>query len=288
MMIILLGAGGQLGREWQHFLERSGEEQYDFIPYSSSDLDITRSDELAAELEKRQADVVINCAAYTNVDGAEKERERARKVNAGAVSQLAELSTVLGFKLIHYSTDYVFPGRAEDRSKYPQGYGEDHPAAPVNFYGQTKWEGEQAIRAKSSNFLVLRVSWLCGAYGANFIKTMLKLGRERKALQVVNDQLGSPTFTSSVVQHSWTLLQGGHTGTFHSTSGGLLTWYDLAKSVFEEEEMEVEVEAVSSDAFPTAARRPRFSKLNTGKIASLPGCEIIDWKEGLRRMLEQL
>ncbi|MDZ7683224.1 MAG: NAD(P)-dependent oxidoreductase [Fodinibius sp.] len=164
------------------------------------------------------------------------------------------------------------PGRKADREAYPDGYPEDAPADPINTYGRTKWEGEQAIRSATDDYLILRLSWVCGQFGGNFVKTMLKLGRERDDLQVVNDQWGSPTFAENVVQNTLALLQADRKGTFNITSGGLITWYDLARAIFELSDIDVAVEAVDSDAFPTKADRPFFSKLGTEKkLRSLKG-----------------
>lgn len=287
MKILLLGASGQLGKEWQKFVERSNS-NIDLLTYNSSQLDITHYKEMSDELRKQQPDAVVNCAAYTDVDGAEEERKAARKVNVEAVLYLTELSNELGFKLIHYSTDYVFPGTKDDHKKNPDGYSEDHSANPVNWYGKTKWEGEQAIRQTTDDYLIIRLSWLCGEYGGNFVKTMLKLGSERDELQVVNDQWGSPTFTKNVVQNSLGLLGLEVAGIYHITSKGLITWYDFAKAIFEMSGIGVSLKPVSSQEFPTKARRPYFSKLNTERIELIENCEIIDWQEGLRALLNQL
>lgn len=287
MKIVLLGASGQLGREWQHFLkERSVDAE--LLPYHSSQLDITQPEKVRNEMMKQQPDAVVNCAAYTNVDGAEDQKELARKVNVDAVENLAKLSDELGFKLIHYSTDYVFPGKEEDRQTLPAGYPEDHSANPVNFYGQTKWEGEEAIQKASDNYLIIRVSWLCGAHGKNFVKTMLRLGQERDELQVINDQWGSPTFAGNVVENSFHLMKSDQTGTFHITSRGLLSWYDFAKAIFSMSGMNIKVEPISSEDFPTNAKRPYFSKLSTVKMESVSRGSINEWEEGLRQLLDQL
>lgn len=288
MKIVLLGASGQLGREWQKVISRQHANEITLIPYTSSDLDITHYREMSDELRKQEPDVVVNCAAYTDVDGAEEHRKLAHKVNVEAVLLLAELSQELEYTLMHYSTDYVFPGYKQDRNALSGGYPEDHDINPVNWYGRTKWEGEQAIRNTTENHLIIRVSWLCGQYGSNFVKTMLKLGREREKLQVVNDQWGSPTFTENVVSNCLQLLSSSSAGTFHITSKGLITWYDFANAIFEQKEIEVELEAVDSEAFPTKAKRPYFSKLNTDKIESVTHTELIDWEKGLRKLLTTL
>lgn len=288
MKIILLGASGQLGQEWQVFADQYGSENIELLPYSSSDLDITHYQEVSDELRAQKPDVVVNCAAYTDVDGAEEHRKLAQKVNVEAVLYLAELSHELEFKLVHYSTDYVFPGSRLDKREWPEGYPEDHPADPINWYGRTKWEGEQAIRTTTNNHIIMRVSWLCGQYGSNFVKTMLKLGREKDQLQVVNDQWGSPSFATNIVQNSLALLDAEGFGTYHLSSQGVISWYDFAKKIFALSDIDVELAAVDSDAFPTKAKRPYFSKLSTKKIQQIPGTELIDWSEGLALLLEQL
>lgn len=288
MKIALLGASGQLGQEWQSVVANRYANDIVLLPYTSSELDITQFDKVSGELHSKQPEIVINCAAYTDVDGAEDDREQSRRINAGAVANLAALSREIGFKLMHYSTDYVFPGNRKDRSELPDGYPEGHPTDPINWYGQTKWEGEQAIRKTAENYLIIRLSWLCGKFGSNFVKTMLRLGEERDKLQVVDDQWGSPTFTENVVNNSLRLLEAGSNGTFHVTSDGLITWYDFAQAIFDYENIDVSVEPVSSDAFPTKAERPHFSKLSTKKIEHIDGCQIINWKKGLQKLLKQL
>ena len=287
MKILLLGASGQLGQEWQLRLDRRSED-YIILPYTSTQLDITHYREVSDELRDRKPNVVINCAAYTNVDGAEENRQLAQKVNVEAVLYLAELSKELEFKLIHYSTDYVFPGDQLDRQEFPNGYPETHRADPINWYGKTKWEGEQAVRNTTGNHLIIRLSWLCGQFGQNFVKTMLKLGRERDKIEVVNDQFGSPTFSENVVTNCLNLLGSGSTGTFHVTSKGIITWYDFARSIFTKSGIDVNLIPVSSEAFPTKAKRPHFSKLDTEKLEVVSGSEIIDWEEGLQVLLAQL
>lgn len=285
---ILLGASGQLGKEWQRIVEQDHSDEIKLLPYTSSDLDITHYQEVSDEFREQKPDVVINCAAYTDVDGAENHRKLARKVNTEAVLYLAELSNELDFTLIHYSTDYVFPGTKLSKKEFPEGYPETYSADPINWYGKTKWEGEQAIRQTTKNHLVIRVSWLCGRDGSNFVKTMLRLGKERDELQVVNDQWGSPTFAENVVINCLNLLYKQANGTYHVTSKGIITWYDFAKAIFAISDSEVSLEKVTSDAFPTKAQRPYFSKLNTKKIEGVPGSELIDWKKGLRKLLGQL
>lgn len=289
MKCIVLGAGGQLGREWMDQLSNSNLSLFNLYKgFGSDQADITERDEIATLLDAEVPDVVINCAAYTKVDEAEEQRELAEQVNSIAVKSLAEQCSGRNIKLVHYSTDYIFPGNKEDRQRFPQGYPEDHETSPVNWYGATKLKGEKAIRQSGAAHLIIRVSWLCGAHGSNFVKTMLRLADEQNELNVVNDQWGSPTFTENVVLNTLSLLQENKEGIFNITSDGIITWYDLACEIFGISGKEIQVNAVSSDAFQTKATRPRFSKLDTSKLAQVKGAAIIPWKEGLNNLLEKL
>ena len=285
MKIVVLGAGGQLGSEWQSFLE---ERKMAVHPYSSGEVDITNPKEIGRVIDEVSPDLLINCAAYTDVDRAEEEREQALEVNATAVDYLARACKRREIKLVHFSTDYVFPGKKEDREKYPGGYVEDHPVSPVNWYGETKLRGEQAIRNQDGNYLIVRVSWLCGKFGSNFVTKMLSLAEEHRELRVVSDQYGSPTFTGNVVLNTFNLIQKQQVGIFHITSEGLISWYDFARAVFRIADKDVSVKAVTSDEFPTTARRPFFSKLNIEKIKKVPGTVTRNWEEGLTMLLREL
>lgn len=285
---MLLGASGQLGREWQLLGSQLHERNILFLPYTSSQLDISRFEGVSREIAEIKPEMVINCAAYTKVDRAEKEREQARTINAEAVSHLAEQCRKQGSKLIHYSTDYVFPGKEGDRDRFPKGYPEDHPADPVNWYGQTKWEGEQAIRASGCHYLIIRTTWLCGRFGNNFVKTMLKYGRERDELQVVDDQWGSPSFADEVVKHTFKLIEEDAEGTYHLTSGGLTNWWEFAMKIFEYSDISVAVKPVSSEEFPTDAPRPKFSKLDTRRAEEEYGIKADPWEKGLKRLLKEI
>ena len=285
MKFLITGAKGQLGREWVKQLTRLGT---DFMAPGSGELDITDSAQIAVVLDKYRPDVVINCAAYTKVDLAEDEAERSYSINAKAVADLAGLCKARNMRLVHYSTDYVFSGKREDMEVFPEGYREEHPTDPINTYGASKRRGEQAIIDSGCVYLILRVSWLCGAEGHNFVKTMLRLAEERKELNVVNDQFGSPTYASNVVLNSLALINQKESGLFHLSSTGMCSWFELAQEIFAQTGTEIQLHAVDSSAFPTKAVRPAFSKLNTQKIATIPGIELLDWKTGLRDLLKEL
>lgn len=284
MNILITGAGGQLGREWVDYLEES---DHNVSAYTSSHLDITDSDAIHAVLSDESPDILINCAAYTNVDGAEENPEDAHRVNEIGVQYLAHACSRHGVKLIHYSTDYVFKGSEEEKTKLPNGYDEEYPPSPNNVYGESKRGGEVAIEKFADRWMILRVSWLCGRYGSNFVKTMLSLMETKDKLQVVNDQRGAPTYCFDVVEKTMRLIEMGETGYFHISSEGTITWYDLTKEIAGLKNHNIELEAVSSDNFPRTASRPSFSLLNTDKIEAL-GLKPIGWKPGLEQLLNQI
>lgn len=283
MKYLITGAGGQLGTEWKRWCEQRDS---DFVAYGSSELDITDRKTVQMTLKKEQPDVVINCAAYTKVDDAEEFPEKAFEVNEYGVMNLAEACAIYNIKLVHYSTDYVFPGRAEDRQRYPDGYPEDADTAPVNVYGASKRGGEQQLMRKAGEWLLIRVSWLCGPGGKNFINTMLNMSDNRDTLQVVDDQMGSPSFTFDVVDKTVRLLDDRQEGIFHISSKGLISWADFAGEIFRESGKRVTVERVSSDHFPAKAVRPAFSYLSNSK-AEDSGLRVLDWKSGLSDFLQK-
>jgi dTDP-4-dehydrorhamnose reductase len=288
MKLLILGASGQLGREWQAYLKTFKDENLIAVPYSSAELDINHYEQVKYELHEHQPDAIINCAAYTSVDKAEESRDKARQINSEAVKNIAELCRKYDIKLIHFSTDYIFAGRKKDQQLLPKGYPEGHPADPVNWYGQTKWEGEQAIRETACKYLIIRVSWLCGAFGANFVRTMLQLAENQKEVNVVDDQVGSPTYAHNLVKNTLMLIEEGREGTYHQTSRGVISWADFAEGIFELAGKQISVNRVSSDDYPTKAARPFYSKLNTEKIEQLSGIKTADWKTGLQALLKQI
>lgn len=285
MRILITGGNGQLGNQWVNYLNKQGVE---FISLPSSDLDITDHEDVRRVLNNLKPNHIINCAAYTNVDNAEAEKEKAFAVNAYGVKNLADYCASKGIKLVHFSTDYVFSGTEEDHVENPKGYTEHHPTNPVNVYGESKLAGEKAILESDCNYLIIRISWLCGKYGQNFVKTMLRLASERDELSVVNDQYGCPTFAENVVKNTWELSVQNISGIYHLSSLGKITWFDFAKEIFTQSGSEVNLEPVDSSEFPTKAKRPAFSLLNTQKIANIPNISLINWKEGLKNMLAEL
>ncbi|MEX2398101.1 MAG: dTDP-4-dehydrorhamnose reductase, partial [Balneolales bacterium] len=228
--ILLFGASGQLGSQWNLYLKGKG---FSYKSCTSSVVDITDGTSLRSVFNSYRPDIVINCAAFTNVDLAEDEPEEAREVNGEAVGTIAKLCEDAGAKLIHYSTDYVFPGDSEDRERLPLGYPETYDPNPVNTYGLTKLIGEQLLQKYCSNYIIIRTSWVCGPGGINFIKTMLRLSEEKDELRVVNDQFGAPTFTGNIVENTMALIDADFKGLIHASSSGLTNWHELAAATFE-------------------------------------------------------
>ena len=285
MRILITGGNGQLGSECVYFLNKQGVE---FIALPSSDLDITDHADVRRVLNNLRPDLLINCAAYTKVDQAEDEKEKAFAVNADGVKNLADYCAEHKIKFIHFSTDYVFEGSLEDKDRLPEGYPEDHPTSPINAYGESKLAGEVSILNSGCNHLIIRVSWLCGRFGNNFVKSMIRLGKERDELNIVNDQFGSPTFADNVVENTWHLIDQNISGLYHITSRGMITWYDLAQAIFKKTGEPVKVKPISSSEYPTKAKRPAFSLLSTKKIAAVPKITLTDWQEGLHKLLANI
>ncbi|NBB76504.1 MAG: dTDP-4-dehydrorhamnose reductase [Bacteroidetes bacterium] len=284
MSYLITGASGQLGREWVQYAKQQG------IPYralSHQELDITDPAFVEMLLKKVKPKVLINCAAYTNVDGAETQKDLAFSVNRDGVANLVNASAKLGIKMVHYSTDYIFSGSSDDRIKFARGYPEDAPKDPVNVYGESKAAGESALSESGADYLLLRVSWLCGRFGSNFVKTMLGLGAKRKSLRVVDDQLSSPSFTDQVTEQTNRLLKKGAEGTYHLSSKGMISWADYATEIFNLSGFQINVERISSKEYGFEAERPKYSLLSTAKAES-EGVEIIEWRSGLKSLLKQI
>lgn len=284
MRILITGAGGQLGREWVDYLRNS---RHQAAGFGSDELDIMQPRQIEEKLEGFRPDLLINCAAFTAVDDAEENIKKAYEINRDGVGNLVEACNKYQTKLLHFSTDYVFKGDASASEKMKDGYDEHHERIPQNVYGASKKEGEDLIEKFANKWLIIRVSWLCGQYGNNFVKTMLRLSREKKQLKVVNDQTGSPTFCFDLVPKAMKLVESGQNGYFHFRSEGVATWYDLTCEIVKLTQSSTEVVPVSTSEFPTKAKRPAFSLLSIKKIHDL-GIKPIQWKKGLVRLINQI
>ena len=252
-----------LGRDLAQFFS-----DRDSILWDKEELDITDKEAVAVKISELNPSIIINSAAYTDVDGCELNRKLATNVNGKAVGYLASATRKIGAILVHYSTDYVFDG------KNPDGYKEDDkPGQPVNFYGRSKLLGEKLLKENCEMYYLIRTSWLFGRHGKNFVDTMLKLGRKEKKLRVVNDQRGKPTYSFDLAQKTRELIESQKPcGIYHITNTGETTWYDFAKEIFrqagERDEVynKVKVISCSSQEFSSPAKRPKYSTLINTKL----------------------
>lgn len=281
MNYLITGAGGQLGAEWSNYLQQNS---IDYVAFDSAEMDIADKKTVHKRISDIKPDVIINCAAYTNVDQAEEEAERAFLVNRIGVQNICDAANAVGAKVVHFSTDYVFSGSSDDAMSFPDGYPEEAPVNPQNTYGKSKLEGEKVLRNNVSDFILIRVSWLCAPEGKNFVNTMLRLGSEKDLLTVVDDQIGTPTFTFDLVEKTVELLRQNESGLFHVSCSGKLSWADFAEEIFRISGLKTTVKRVSSSEFKTKAKRPAYSLLSKQKIIDL-GIEPMDWKSGLKQLL---
>jgi dTDP-4-dehydrorhamnose reductase len=272
---LVTGAGGMLGRDLVAALERRGEL---VTGLDRPDLDVTDGAAVAAAVAAARPDVVVNCAAWTAVDDAEKHEERALAVNGGGPAHLAEACAAGGARLVQLSTDYVFPGTGQ------RPYREDDPPAPASAYGRTKLAGERAVlgRLPDAGFVV-RTAWLYGAHGGSFVRTMIALEGRRPAVDVVDDQHGQPTWTMDVAQQIIALIgAGAPPGVYHATSSGQTTWFALAREVFRLLGADpARVRPVPTSAMPRPAPRPAYSVLGHGAWARAGVPPIGDWQASL-------
>ncbi|AWH75126.1 dTDP-4-dehydrorhamnose reductase [Dokdonia sp. Dokd-P16] len=282
--IVVTGALGQLGMALQEQSKHHAD--FECIFLARKDLDISSRDNISLVLNKHQPDVVINTAAYTAVDAAEDDKKQAFLVNETAVGYLAEECKKRDCALIHVSTDYVFDGNKST------AYVESDKPNPQTVYGASKLGGELLIESsKISKYAIIRTSWVYSVYRHNFVKTMLRLGKERDSLSVVNDQLGCPTWANDLADTILTVareLKEDSSGVYHYSNKGSITWYDFAKAIFENAQIDVLITPVTSDLFPTKAKRPKNSVLDTHKIKKQFQVDIPEWEYSLQKMLKGL
>ena len=226
---------------------------------------------------------MIHCAAYTAVDAAEDNEDLCRKVNAEGTRNIAEVCRKLDIKMMYFSTDYVFNGQGE------RPWEPDDPREPLNVYGQTKYEGELAVQELLEKYFIVRIAWVFGVNGKNFIKTMLRLGKERGAVSVVDDQIGSPTYTYDLARLVVDMIQTDRYGIYHATNEGLCSWYEFACQIFKAAGMnQVKVTPVDSTAFPAKAKRPHNSRMDKSKLAENGFEPLPSWKDALERYLKEI
>lgn len=279
MKVLVTGAKGQLGTDLMNELAKRGIEG---IGVDVQEMDITDAEACRCVIKNSGADAVIHCAAYTAVDAAEDNVDLCRRINGEGTRNVAQACKEADTKLMYISTDYVFDGQGT------RPWEPDDERHPLNVYGQTKYEGELAVEELSDKYFIVRIAWVFGVAGKNFIKTMLRLGKERGAVSVVDDQIGSPTYTYDLARLLVDMIQTDKYGRYHATNEGLCSWYEFAKEIFRQAGMDVPVTPVSSDAFPAKATRPSNSRLNKDKLSENGFERLPAWQDALGRFLKEI
>ena len=280
MRVLVTGIKGQLGYDIVKECEKRGIEA---IGVDVAEMDITDADKVREVITNAKVDAVMHCAAYTAVDAAEENVELCRKVNATGTENIAKVCKELDIKMVYISTDYVFNGEGE------HFWQPDEERQPLNVYGQTKYEGELAVETYLEKYFTVRIAWVFGINGNNFIKTMLRLGKERGAVSVVNDQVGSPTYTYDLAKLLVDMVQTEKYGRYHATNEGICSWYEFACEIFKQAGMkEVQVTPVASDAFPVKAKRPFNSRMSKEKLEENGFERLPSWQDALQRYLKEL
>lgn len=278
MKVLVTGVRGQLGYDVVNELEKRG---HAAVGVDIQEMDITDARAVRRVLTETCPDGVIHCAAYTAVDAAEDNVELCRQVNAAGTENVAAVCRDLGCKLMYISTDYVFNGQGT------RPWEPDDEREPLNVYGQTKYEGELAVEQLEKYFIV-RIAWVFGVNGKNFIKTMLNLGRTRDSLTVVDDQIGSPTYTYDLARLLVDMIETEKYGRYHATNEGLCTWYEFACEIFKQAGIQVKVTPVASDQYPAKAKRPMNSRMDKSKLTANGFRPLPPWQDALGRYLEAI
>ena len=278
--ILVTGSNGQLGSEIK--VLESKYSNYNFIFTDIAELDLTKADDVDKFIKNNKVNCCINCAAYTAVDKAEDEQDLALLVNAMAVENLAKACEKAKARLIHVSTDYVFDGSNH------MPYVETDEPFPNSFYGVSKLQGEKAVTDNISDYAIVRTSWLYSSFGNNFVKTMIRLGKERDELGVVVDQVGTPTYAADLADALLTMVKSEIVGIYHYSNQGVISWYDFAKAIMDIGKINCKVNAIESKDFPAKANRPFYSVLNKAKIATDFNIQIPYWLDSLKIMIKKL
>ncbi len=278
--ILVTGANGQLGKSLKNTC--SNDENVHWYFTTSKDLDITCSLSLEDFLLKNKINYIVNCAAYTNVEKAEEEKEKAMLVNSFSVKRLAELSKENNIILIHISTDFVFDGEKQ------KPYIEDDITNPINIYGESKLKGEKFIQDILDDYFIIRTSWVYSEHGNNFVKTMLKLAQTKDELKVIDDQIGAPTYAKDLAIAIKQIIydENRNFGLYNFSNLGEISWFEFAKKIFELTKNSIEVLPISSNEYKTKAQRPKFSVLNKEKIQRELNIELSDWVSSLNKSIK--
>ena len=280
--ILVTGANGQLGSEIKMLAPNYP--HFNFIFTDIDDFPLDQSAVIQTNFNQLQPDIVINCAAYTAVDKAEQDTVLADAINHLAIATLARLCNESGAKLVHISTDYVFDGTS------PIAYTEEDKPNPKSVYGLTKLAGETACLKNCPESIIIRTAWVYSEFGNNFVKTMLRLMSEKDTLNVVNDQVGSPTYAADLAQVILTILDSTKwvSGMYHYSNAGEISWYDFAQDIKEIAQKTCEISGIPASSYPTPAQRPAYSLLDKSKIKAIYGIEPVDYKISLRIMMDKM
>ncbi len=278
MKLLVTGVKGQLGHD---IVNECKKRNIEAIGVDVEEMDITDSKKVEEIIKSGNYDAIVHCAAWTAVDKAEDEVEACTKVNVDGTKNIAKVCKELDIPMMYFSTDYVFDGQGD------QPWNEYDKRNPLNVYGQTKYEGELAVETLEKHFIV-RIAWVFGVNGNNFIKTMLRLGKERGAVSVVNDQIGSPTYTYDLSKLAVDMILTDKYGTYHATNEGLCSWYDFACEIFKQAKLDVEVTPVDSNAFPAKAKRPSNSRMSKEMLDKNGFKRLPTWQDALGRYLEKI
>ncbi len=279
MKVLVTGAKGQLGHD---LMNEFAKRKIDAIGVDIEEMDITDPEAADRVITASGADAVIHCAAYTAVDAAEDNPQLCKKINGEGTENIAKVCARLDIPMMYISTDYVFNGQGE------RPWEPDDPREPLNVYGEAKYEGELAVEKWLKKYFIVRIAWVFGINGKNFIKTMLRLGKERGKVSVVDDQIGSPTYTYDLARLLADMIQTDKYGRYHATNEGLCSWYEFAVEIFRQAGLSVDVTPVSSGEYAAKAKRPMNSRMSKDKLEQNGFTRLPSWQDALSRYLEEL
>lgn len=282
MKILVTGASGQLGQEFQNNVSKSKD---DFYFTDELDLDITNKNHVLNYVSDNQIDLIINCAAYTNVNESEINKYQAIKVNSDAVKNLVEICEEKKLKMIHFSTDYVYNSNSINPIK------EESNISPVNYYGFSKRQGEKFIEKSSSNLIIIRTSWLYSIYGNNFVKTMIKKGENDDKVYVIKDQFGCPTYSKDLVDCTLNIIASNKLNrhkVYNFSNEGYTNWYDFTKKIFELKKINCSIISVDSKKYKSIAKRPKYSVTDKSRIKDIFNINIRNWEDALEEFINNI
>lgn len=279
MRVLVTGVKGQLGYDVVKDLEKRG---YKPIGVDREEMDLMNNESIRHFIMEIRPEAIIHCAAYTAVDKAEEEVDVCYQVNAEAVKVIAQCAKELEVKLIYISTDYVFDGTKDGE------YVETDMPNPINVYGASKLKGEQYVQDLLTNYYIVRISWVFGVNGNNFIKTMRRLGADRDELNIIHDQIGSPTYTADLAPLLVDMIETDKYGIYHATNEGFCSWYEFANEIFKQSGIEVKTNPITTDQYPTAAKRPMNSKMSKDKLVESGFSQLPSWEEAMINFIRKM